>query len=99
MVENTLNAISLELKRRPPPLSLLRRYRRASVILDMFLAHARAFSSAERDIPPDLLDETTFSTETRHEIEEASTEISRRWKVITDLRPEDFAEALRAAGG
>lgn len=98
VVENTLEAVRLELQKRPPRPRMLR-YKRAEVTFDMFLSFARAAAPAERDHPPDLLDETAFSAETCRELEEASTEISRRWRVITDLRPEDFAEALRAAGG
>lgn len=98
VVENTLEAVRIELQARPPRPRMLR-YKRAEVTFDLFLSFARGASPAERDSPPDLLDETAFSAETRHELEEASTEISRRWKIITDLKPEDFADALRAAGG
>jgi transcriptional regulator with XRE-family HTH domain len=98
VVENTLEAVRLELQGRPPRSRMLR-YKRAEVTFDMFVSFARAASPAERDNPPDLLDETAFSAETCRELEEASTEISRRWKIITDLKPEDFAHALRAAGG
>lgn len=96
LVENTLEAVRLELRGRPPR-SRMQRYKRAEVTFDMFLSHVRAVSRAQGDNPPDLLDETALSAESREEIEEASTEISKRWNVITDLRPDDFAEALRAA--
>lgn len=64
-------------------------------MLDTFLGFALPPVGAA---PPDLLDTTIASRETRREVE-ASTALSKRWGLITDLQPTDFLEALRAAHG
>lgn len=96
VLENTMSAALMELERpvrRPVALG----YRRAIVVLDTFLSSVRGAAHAERDVPPDLLDETARSAETHRALVAASSAISKRWQIVTDLQPEDFAEALRAA--
>ena len=95
VLENTVEAIRIELRgtlRRPVTL----RYRRASLVLEMFLSDVRS-TALEHDAPLDLFDETARSVETRRALEAASSSISKRWRIVTDLQPEDFAEALRSA--
>ena len=95
VLENTTRAALIELEgslRRPIAL----RYKRAVTVLDTFLSSVRSSLDLERDVPPDLLDETARSAETRRALEAASSSISKRWRIITDLQPEDFAEALRS---
>ncbi len=96
VLENTLEAALLELTgalRRPWALS----YKRAVVVLETFLSGVRPIVEAERDAPLDLLDDTARSAETHRALVAASSMISKRWRIVTDLQPEDFAEALRAA--
>ncbi len=71
-----------------------KKYRRADVVLSAFLDFARPSESPK---PIDLLDPSIASAKTQREIEEASSDISRQWGIVSDLQPTDFAEALRAA--
>ncbi|MFO0760133.1 MAG: helix-turn-helix transcriptional regulator, partial [Byssovorax sp.] len=79
----------------PRSRAVARRYRRAEVLLD---AHAEQHPPPA-DVAPDLLDPTITSARTKREVEAASSAISRRWGIITDLQPADFTDALRAADG
>lgn len=93
LVDNVREAVRQELcGRLPRPVA--QRYRRAEVVLDTFLGFALAPAEVS---PLDLLDTTIASRETRREVEEASSAISKRWGIVTDLQPTDFVEALRAA--
>lgn len=96
IVENTLEALRIELGQTlRKPVALM--YRRATLVLETFLSDVRSFAFTERDVPLDLLDETARSAETRRALLAASSEISKRWRILTDLQPTDFADALRAA--
>jgi transcriptional regulator with XRE-family HTH domain len=92
LADNLREAVHQAL-RGPLPRSVAQRYRRAEVVLDTFLGFVVPAGAA----PPDLLDTTIASRETRREVEEASSALSKRWGIVTDLQPTDFLEALRAA--
>lgn len=94
LVDNIREAVRREL-RGPLPRPVAQRYRRAEVVLDTFLGVA--FLAPAEASPLDLLDTTIASRETRREVEEGSSAISKRWGIVTDLQPTDFVEALRAA--
>jgi transcriptional regulator with XRE-family HTH domain len=97
VVENTREAVRQEL-RDPLPRPVAQRYRRAEVVLDTFLGFAAPPADASSTAPPlDLLDATIASPKTRREVAAASSVISKRWGIVTDLQPENFVEALRAA--
>jgi hypothetical protein len=44
-----------------------------------------------------VLDANIRSEQSRDEIAEASSPISKRWRVVTSLQPDDFAHALASA--
>jgi len=92
LVDNLREALHQGL-RSPLPRPVAQRYRRAEVVLDTFLGFVGPAEAA----PPDLLDTTIASRETRREVEEASSALSKCWGIVTDLQPTDFLEALRAA--
>jgi len=94
VIENTLEAVRRE-RAKGLPRAYVARYRRAELVLETFLE-----SLASEGGPPvalDLLDATVASPQTRRRIEEASSEISKRWRILSDLTPDDFAGALEAA--
>lgn len=92
IADNTLAAIGHEMKvhsaRSVPQL-----YRRAAVILDRYVEFAAATA---KNTVVDLLDETISSPETAQEVWEASSDLSKRWGIATDLQPADFIQALEA---
>jgi transcriptional regulator with XRE-family HTH domain len=106
LVENVQAAIALDSK--PPlPAPWGRLYRRASVILSTFLEWA---SKAHRNVtvlaedfggveggPLDILDDDIRSHETLEQVKAASSRISRRWGLVTNIQPADFTKALRAS--
>ena len=56
-----------------------------------------ASSPAAAPPTPDVLDATIRSPKTVKETVASSSELSRRWGVITSLQPEDFRQTLRVA--
>ncbi|MEZ4296309.1 MAG: helix-turn-helix transcriptional regulator [Polyangiaceae bacterium] len=96
VLENTLEAIRIEqsgsLRR-----AVALRYRRAATVLETFLSAPPAVLERERAAPPDLLDETARGKVTVDLLEATASAISHRWRILTDLQPQDFTEALRAA--
>ena len=100
VTDNTLEALRHELLRSLPR-PLAQRYRRAAAVIDVFMDFASYQSSVQTiaagSAPQDLLDATISSSKTRREVAEASSDISKRWGIITSLQPEDFIEALRAS--
>jgi transcriptional regulator with XRE-family HTH domain len=97
IVENTLAAIRQVFAEHPPAV-WARRYRRAETVLGVFLASiAPARRVRSRAATVDVLDPGIRSARTLQEVTASSSQISRRWRVVTGLRPEDFTDALRAA--
>jgi transcriptional regulator with XRE-family HTH domain len=96
LVENVAGAIAGYRPKAP-------KYRGAAVILENFLGLAYAQLSAQlRELPDDprsgidFLDKNIRSERTLEEVIEASSPISKRWRIATSIQPEDFATALRA---
>lgn len=100
VTENIAEAVGRELSR-PLPRPLAQRYKRAAVVLSMFndfvTSHAQDASQTERAVSLDLLDPTIGSLKTSREVAKMSSVISKRWGIVTDLKPDDFVDALRAA--
>lgn len=99
VVESTWDAVNVELKRSLPR-SLEGQYRRAGLLLAMFLAFAkdRYRGATPAGIsPPDVLDRDIRSAQTLRLAEAETSEVARVWGVVTGLRVEDFVEALRGA--
>jgi transcriptional regulator with XRE-family HTH domain len=102
LLENTRAALEEEIHDAPPP-PLSKRYRRALLVLDTALdfvpPHLRvAATSSDPEIhPPDVLDGTIRTKQSRNEAHASSSSISRRFGIISKLQPAHFAEALKAA--
>lgn len=101
VLDNVLEALRREL-RQPLARALAQRYRRAEVVLGMFLFYfvpplAIDPSRSAGAVPLDLLDVTIGSRKTVLYVAEASSDISKRWGIVTALQPDDFALALRGA--
>lgn len=99
VVENTLAALQLVSKRLgAEPRRWARTDRFAEnhlqLCLDMLTSLDRARDQGEA---PDILDATIRSKRTLEEVRRASSEISQRWDIITNLQVEDFVQALKAA--
>ncbi len=100
VLDNVLEALRREL-RQPLARALAQRYRRAEVVLGMFLDSVPPLaidpSRSAGAVPLDLLDVTIGSRKTVLDVAEASSDISKRWGIVTALQPDDFALALRGA--
>lgn len=100
VIENTLAAVRQELPTVPRG-PIARSYRRAEVVLDAALESLRA--NLTREFRPsagvDLLDPAVVTKRTLDELKENSSDISKRWGIVTALQPADFADALKDAFG
>jgi transcriptional regulator with XRE-family HTH domain len=96
VVDNTVHALDQALANVPKPLARL--YRRARTVLATFLdAVTSGAVEPLRRIAPDILDPSIRSSKTVADVAAASSPISQRWQIITDIQTSDFSEALRAA--
>jgi len=100
VVENTVKAIALELAdgKLSPRWSV--RYRRAGVLLRDFVSHT--ISGRPRGIraeKEDILDAGITTEEALKEAKKERSELSRRWHIVSAIRPEDFRRALEAGRG
>jgi transcriptional regulator with XRE-family HTH domain len=96
LVENTVEAVKAELAGRLP-----RKWgqlcRRAEFVLGRFLS---AIPRPKSDPLPDVLDSidpSIRSDQSLQEVNASASAISRKWRVVSALQPQDFLEALRAA--
>lgn len=96
LAENVRAALDLSGGRAPRPWLLRERISR--VELDRFfgLVEPRVAPEGANDAP-DRFDTHIASARTAHDVEQAASDISRRWGVLTVLQPSDFREALDAA--
>jgi transcriptional regulator with XRE-family HTH domain len=72
------------------------RLRRAETLFRHFLASVEPRRDALHLKPLDILGQA-FSQKTLDRDEEASSEVSRRWSIISRITPHDFTHALEAA--
>lgn len=93
--QNVAEAIDIESKT-DVPRSWLRDARRTALVIDLFL-NSIAPPADSTAAAWDVLDASIRSKKTADEVRETASEPSRRWHIITSLKPEDFAHALRAA--
>jgi len=98
LVQNTTEAIDLEIGA-DPPRAWAQRARRAAVLLSLFLDSVANGRHAEPDrpLPLDAFDPTIRSKKTLEDVAATSSAISRQWGIVSTLQPRDFAQALRAA--
>jgi transcriptional regulator with XRE-family HTH domain len=94
LIENVRDAVR-QTQRAAHGRRLAKLCRRAEVVLDAFLEFVGLPDLAKA--PPDLLDLTIASAKTRVEVARASSPISKRWGIVTEIQPDDFVEALRGA--
>jgi hypothetical protein len=92
VIDNTIKAIQQE--SRPSSSRQWTRDRLASRRLEVAMRFARGYEELIKDAP-DLLDPSMRSERSANEIRRTSSDISKRWNIITSLQPEDFAAALR----
>ena len=95
LAQNTVTAVQSLLSAAPRG-ALARRYRRADVVLISWLNTARP-KRAVALRAPDVLDADIRSDKSRELAEERRSAISRRWGIVSELQPEDFARAIGAA--
>jgi transcriptional regulator with XRE-family HTH domain len=70
--------------------------KRTALVIDLFLSAIR--SPQEDEVTAwDVLDAGIRSKRTADEVRQAASEPSRRWRILSGLKPEDFARALRDA--
>ena len=96
LVENIINALDHS-EPQTSSRAWVRLCRRAYVLLRTFLDAARADPSLGSSGAPDVLDSNIRSKRSSDDIAAASSPISKRWRVVTSLQPEDFAHALASA--
>ena len=100
LIANTLEAVRHELAH-VKARSWMGIYRRAEVILGSWLDFLTpADGSLRSDVeskPFDILDRDIRSKKSLEETRASSSDISRRWGIVSSLQPADFVEALRAA--
>ena len=97
VLDNTLEAISLELGRKLSPESALA-YQQAQLLFrDTLRAWKAAGSDWIRKAPEDILDPDIASEKSRDEVRDEASEISKRWRILTRIQVKDFVAALRAA--
>ena len=96
VVANVLHALRDE-RARSLPRQWAKRYRRAEVVLGLYIEFALSRLRERPSGPVDILDAEIRSKRTLAQITASSSEISREWGIITSLQPDDFIRALRAA--
>lgn len=95
--ENTLAALGLALKDEVPR-SWAQRARRAEVVLSAFLDATPTIGAANGGPGGlDALDRSIRSKKTLDQVKASSSDISRKWDIVSSLTASDFAESLRAA--
>jgi len=96
LLDNVLAAI-VKAREHAPSRPWANRYRRAETILRAFLADVgTGLAAARAAAPVDVLDAWIRSARSLREVQAEATEISRRWRVASELSPTDFAVALEA---
>ncbi|MDE2313912.1 MAG: helix-turn-helix transcriptional regulator [Elusimicrobia bacterium] len=100
LIDSVLEALRREESSKNLPREWRLKYRKARVIIDSFTASWRKYPGAPGR-PPDyaVLDPEITSEETLREVKARLSPIARRWRIITEIKVEDFIRALRAARG
>jgi transcriptional regulator with XRE-family HTH domain len=93
LVDNTLAAVQ-SLLAAAPPRALAMRYQRAEVVLSTWLRTPRPKAAAKT---ADVLDVDIRSDKSRALTEKQRSRISKRWGVLSEIQPDDFARAVAAA--
>ncbi|MBI3297299.1 MAG: helix-turn-helix transcriptional regulator [Elusimicrobia bacterium] len=97
VVENTKDALAAELRGELPRQTAVAYEQARLVLQDAFLPWAVTNFGAPRDIPEDILDADIASEKSKEETRRQSSDISKRWSILSRIQVEDFIQALRAA--
>lgn len=97
LIDSTLCAIRGEIATNLPRKQAVP-LRKAEVVFDDFLKRVgpRLLDTASEPIQ-DTLGTTILSNKTKAEIAKASSAISHKWRILTNIQPEDFIQALRSS--
>lgn len=99
-IDNTLAAIKLEYAAQALPREWRLKYRRAVIIIDTFSHDWRTFPGKPGQPPAyDVLDPDITSEQTLKQVRDELPGISKRWRIVTRIKVDDFAHALRSARG
>jgi len=98
VLDNTLEAIRRELKHELPREAALA-YRQTELLLEPLLASWREERGAWKyeHAPEDFLDPDINSRQTAEELRADASAISKRWRILTGIKVEDFVHALEMA--
>jgi transcriptional regulator with XRE-family HTH domain len=96
VVENTVEAARAELAAGAPR-KWAQLCRRAELVLGRFLLAIPTPTAEPLPEVLDLIDPSIRSDQSLKEVNAAASAISRKWKVVSGLQPQDFLKALRTA--
>lgn len=94
LLDNVAQAVR-EYLEEPLPRNQVIPLRRSLTALEAFQAWLNPRPLEAQHLPEDTLGPGILAPETRNEIRENSSELSRRWKILTPILVEDFKNALR----
>jgi transcriptional regulator with XRE-family HTH domain len=98
VVANTMEALAQIAPRSATnPREWTRLARRAKVDLGMFLDFVGRPVADGTSVPLDAIDPTIRSKQTLDDVRNSSSNLSQQWRIVSNLQPRDFAQALRAA--
>lgn len=99
VVDNTVHALAELLDRHTEPTTTTKLYREALPPLRAFRDVVAARTEPrDTDLGPDVL-ERLRSSRTLASVAESATPISKRWNIISRLRPQDFVQVLEDTFG
>jgi transcriptional regulator with XRE-family HTH domain len=94
LLDNVAQAVR-EAQEEPLPRKQLVLLRRALSALEAFREWIQPGLQQGEEGPEDTLGSGILSPETRKEIRQSSSEISKRWRILTSIQVADFKDALR----
>ena len=95
LLENTVLAIH-EITPKVTDRTESAKLRKAETFLSHFLSHIEPQRVSALDKPQDILGQV-FSKKTLENSQQRLSDVSRRWSILTKIKPHDFTEALEAA--
>ncbi|MFA6316577.1 MAG: hypothetical protein WC943_04105, partial [Elusimicrobiota bacterium] len=100
LVENTYQALDAEIRTKKLSARWVARYHRAQAALNLFLSISNKQRTAvSGSSEEDILDPGIASEDTLKEVKAGRSEVSKTWRIVTRIRPEDFQRALEDARG
>jgi transcriptional regulator with XRE-family HTH domain len=96
VIDNTLTALQDLSRGSTDAHEWSKRSRGAELRLMLFLDYSASLPRGRLAL--DILDATVRSRRTLEEVQRTASKASQRWGIVTSLQPEDFVQALKAAG-